>query len=188
VGLCSCIDALNQPHDDDIETAEGVVNEVNDSSGSRRIFKTNEKVWIRTLLRTVMLRMVLVIDLLLRTQNVKYVHTLEGTTVESLLTQLADELLIQDITEPSAVLDSLSDDELQTTYDHVLEQFALELLIGADKNSGWSNGKLVIDANHGPIHLLQAVFYAVKLEVQRRGAAVCCLGMSAISAMQTPPS
>ena len=39
-GLRSCIDALNQPHDD-IETAEGVVNEVNDSSGSRRIFKTN---------------------------------------------------------------------------------------------------------------------------------------------------
>jgi hypothetical protein len=35
------LDALNQPHDDDIETAEGVVNEVNDSSGSRRIFKTN---------------------------------------------------------------------------------------------------------------------------------------------------
>jgi hypothetical protein len=47
----------------------------------------------------------------------------------------------------------------------------LELLIGADKNSEWSNGKLVIDANHGPIHLLQAAFYAVKLEVQRRGGA-----------------
>jgi hypothetical protein len=32
----------------------------------------------------------------------------------------------------------------------------------------WSNGKLVIDANHGPIHLLQAAFYAMKLEVLRR--------------------
>jgi hypothetical protein len=30
------------------------------------------------------------------------------------------------------------------------------------------DGKLAIDANHGPIHLLQAAFYAVKLEVQRR--------------------
>jgi hypothetical protein len=43
------------------ETAEGVVNEVNDPlvSVSRRNFKTNEKwCWIRTLLRTVMLRMV----------------------------------------------------------------------------------------------------------------------------------
>jgi len=40
--------------------------------------------------------------------------------------------------------------------------------IGAHENSDWSNGKLVIDANHGPIHLLQAAFYAVKLEVQRR--------------------
>ena len=88
--------------------------------------------------------------------------------MESLLTQLADELLVKDITEPSAVLASLSDDELQAAYNHVLEQFALELLIGAHENSEWSNGKLVIDANHGPIHLLQAAFYAVKLELQRR--------------------
>ena len=49
-----------------------------------------------------------------------------------------------------------------------LEQFALELLIGAHENSEWLDGKLVIDANHGPIHLLQAAFYAVKLEAQRR--------------------
>jgi hypothetical protein len=75
-------------------------------------------------------------------------------------------------TEPSAVLGPLSDDELEAAYDFVLEQFALELLIGADKNSEWSAGKLVIDANHGPIHLLQAAFYAVRLEVQRRNAAV----------------
>jgi hypothetical protein len=70
--------------------------------------------------------------------------------VESLLTNLADELLIQDITEPSAVLGPLSDDELEAAYDFVLEHFALELLIGADKNSDWCDGKLVIDANHGP--------------------------------------
>ena len=89
-------------------------------------------------------------------------------TAESLLTQLADELLVTDICEPSAVLATLSDDELQAAYDDVLDQFALELLIGADKNSEWSNGKLVIDANHGPIHLLQAAFYAVRLEVQHR--------------------
>jgi len=63
------------------------------------------------------------------------------------------------------------DDELHAAYDHVLEQFALELLIGADKNSEWSNGNLVIAANHGPIHLLQTAFYAVRLEVQRRNAA-----------------
>ncbi len=88
--------------------------------------------------------------------------------MDSLLTNLADELLVQDITEPSAVLGPLCDDELQIFYDHVLEQFALELLIGAHENSSWHDGKLVIDANHGPIHLLQAAFYAVKLEVQRR--------------------
>ncbi|MFO0508553.1 MAG: hypothetical protein ACK5YZ_00950 [bacterium] len=60
------------------------------------------------------------------------------------------------------------------SYDAILEQFVLELLIGTHENSEWSDGKLVIDANHGPIHLLQAAFYAVKLEVQRRDAVVCC--------------
>jgi hypothetical protein len=92
--------------------------------------------------------------------------------VESLLTQLADELLVTDICERSAVLAALSDVELHTAYHDVLEQYALELLIGADKNSAWSDGNLVIDANHGPIHLLQTAFYAVKLELQRRNAAV----------------
>jgi hypothetical protein len=94
--------------------------------------------------------------------------------MDSLLTNLADELLVQDITEPSAVLGSLSGDDLQAAYDHILEQFALALLIGAHENSDWFNGNLVIAANHGPIHLLQAAFYAVKLEVQRRGGVVRC--------------
>ena len=44
-------------------------------------------------------------------------------------------------------------------------------MIGAHENSEWRDGKLVIAANLGPIHLLQADFYAVKLEVQRRIAA-----------------
>ncbi len=88
--------------------------------------------------------------------------------MNSLLSKLANELLVQDITEPSAVLGSLSGHDLQAAYDHILEQFALELLIGAHENSDWSDGNLVIAANHGPIHLLQAAFYAVKLECQRR--------------------
>lgn len=50
----------------------------------------------------------------------------------------------------------------------MLEQFALALPIGAHKNSDWYDGTLVIDANHGPIHLLEAAFYAVPLEAQRR--------------------
>jgi hypothetical protein len=90
-----------------------------------------------------------------------------------LLAQLADELLVAvyqwDITEPSAVLARLSDDELHAAYDDVLEQFALGLLIGADRSSEWRDGNLVIAANHRNIHLLQAAFYAVKIEVQRRG-------------------
>ena len=88
--------------------------------------------------------------------------------MDSLLTRLADELLIHDITEPSAVLGSLNDGELQTTYDQILEQFAMALLIGAHENSDWSDGKLVIAGNRGNIHLLQTAFYAVTLEVQRR--------------------
>jgi hypothetical protein len=88
--------------------------------------------------------------------------------MDSLLSKLSDELLVQDITDPSAVLGSLSDDDLQAAYDHVLEQFALELLIGTDQDSSWCDGTLVIDANLGNIHLLQAAFYAVKIEVQRR--------------------
>ncbi|MCX6588770.1 MAG: hypothetical protein NTX13_19565 [Acidobacteria bacterium] len=94
--------------------------------------------------------------------------------MDSLLTNLADELLTRDITEPSAVLGSLSDHSLQAAYDFVLEQLALELLVGAHENSKWSDGKLVIDANHGPLHLTQAALYAVKLEVQRRDAELCC--------------
>ena len=92
--------------------------------------------------------------------------------MHSLLTNLADELLLQDITEPSAVLGFLNDDDLQAAYDFVLERFALELLIGAHENSEWSNRKLVIAANHGPMHLLQAAFYAVKFELKRRDAVV----------------
>ena len=88
--------------------------------------------------------------------------------MNSLLTQLADELLVQDITEPSAVLGPLSDHDLQAAYDHILEQFALELLIGAHENSDWHDGKLVIAGNRGNIHLLQAAFYAVRLECHRR--------------------
>ncbi|WP_031496146.1 hypothetical protein [Bryobacter aggregatus] len=90
--------------------------------------------------------------------------------MDSLLTNLANELLVQDIAEPSAVLGPLSDDELQTFDDAVREQFALALLSGAHENSEWSNGKLVIAGSRGNIHLLQAAFYAVMLEVQRRGA------------------
>jgi hypothetical protein len=40
--------------------------------------------------------------------------------------------------------------------------------IGAHENSEWSDGKLVIAGNRANIHLLQAAFYAVKLELRRR--------------------
>jgi hypothetical protein len=40
--------------------------------------------------------------------------------------------------------------------------------------SEWHDGKLVIDANHRNIHLLQTACFAVKHEVQRRDAMVGC--------------
>lgn len=89
--------------------------------------------------------------------------------MNALLSKLSDELLIHDITDPSAVLGALSDHDLQMLWDFVMQEFALALLIGTDKNSSWCDGKLVIDANLGNIHLLQAAFYPVKLELQRRG-------------------
>lgn len=92
--------------------------------------------------------------------------------MDSLLTKLADELLVHDIDQPSAILGSLSDDDLQAAYDRVLEQFALALVIGAHQDSEWSDGKLVIAGNRGRIHLAQAAFYALKLELQQRGAVV----------------
>ena len=82
--------------------------------------------------------------------------------------KLADELLVQDITDPSATLGALSAHDLQVFCDFVIEDFALALLSGTDQDSSWCDGRLVIDANHHQIHLLQAAFYAVKLECQRR--------------------
>jgi hypothetical protein len=95
-------------------------------------------------------------------------------SMRSLLTNLADELLVQNITEPSPVLGAFSGDELEVVYDAILDQFALELLIGAHENSEWHDGKLVIAGDRGNIHLLQAAFYTVKIEVQRRGIVVAC--------------
>jgi hypothetical protein len=81
----------------------------------------------------------------------------------TLLSKLADELLTRDITEPSAVLGSFSEVELDVVYDAILEQFALELLIGAHENSEWSHGKLVIAGNRGNIHCLRIPFFAGEL-------------------------
>ncbi len=89
-------------------------------------------------------------------------------------TNLTVELLVQDITEPIAVLGSLSGDDLQNTSDYILDQFALVPLISAHESSRWSDSKRVIACNRGSIHRLQAAFYAGKLEVQRRKTVVRC--------------
>lgn len=84
--------------------------------------------------------------------------------MNALLSKLSNELLVQDITDPSPTLGALSDHDLQAFWDFVIQEFALALLIGAHEDSSWCDGKLVIAGNRGNIHLLQAAFYAVKLE------------------------
>jgi hypothetical protein len=63
----------------------------------------------------------------------------------------------------------MSDAELQTAYVDVLQQFGLELVCGLDEQSCWMSDLLVIGGNQGPIHACQTAFYAVLVEMDRRG-------------------
>jgi len=89
-----------------------------------------------------------------RSNNERCLHKMLDTAL--CLTNLADELLVQDITEPSSVLGPFSD-ELEAAYDFVLEEFAP----GAS------------DRRRQKLGVVQRPT-AVRLEVQRRDAAVCC--------------
>ena len=86
------------------------------------------------------------------------------------LEDLCDELLQSD-NERSAILAALTDAELQAVYVDVLRQFGLELVIGVDddEHSSWMSDSLVIGSNLGPIHASQTAFYAILVEMERRG-------------------
>jgi hypothetical protein len=85
------------------------------------------------------------------------------------LENLCDELLLQPDGERSAILAALSDAKLQDAYARVLAQFGLELVIGLDEHSSWMSDLLVIGGNQGPILACQTAFYAVLVEMDRRG-------------------
>ena len=85
----------------------------------------------------------------------------------TLLEDLCDELLVSD-SEASAILLSMSDDELQDAYVDVFHQYGLELVIGAEDKSTWMSDVLVIGANQGPIFACAAAFQAILLEMDRR--------------------
>ena len=91
--------------------------------------------------------------------------------MESLLTNLANELLVQ--TSPNRAPSSPSYPITISKPTRIASSniSRRSFRSAAAKNSEWSNGKLVIDANHGPTHLLEAAFYVVRLEVQRTGGA-----------------
>lgn len=76
--------------------------------------------------------------------------------MDSLLTNLADELLVQDITQPSVILGSLSNHKPRSVCLGSPHRHSRKFR-GADR-------KLVIGGNRANIHLMQAAFYAVKLE------------------------
>jgi hypothetical protein len=82
------------------------------------------------------------------------------------LEDLCDELLQSD---RSAILAVLADAELQNAYVDVLHQFGLELVCGVDERSTWMSDLLVIGGNQGPIHLCETAFYAILVEMDRRG-------------------
>src|ERR1019366_6492410 len=77
--------------------------------------------------------------------------------------------LVQSDCDRSELLVALSDAELQDTYLDVLTQFGLELVCGVDENSSWMSDLLVIEGNQGAIHACQTVFYAILVEMDRRG-------------------
>jgi hypothetical protein len=84
------------------------------------------------------------------------------------LEDLCDEILVSADSENSALLSAMSNAELQDAYIAVAHQYGVELVYGADKNSTWMNGVLVIGANDGPIIAAQAAFAAVQHEMSRR--------------------
>jgi hypothetical protein len=77
--------------------------------------------------------------------------------------------LVQPGCERSAILAALSDSELQNAFIDVSRQLGLELLCGLDSHSHWTCDFLMIVANQGPIHACQTAFYAILVELERRG-------------------
>jgi hypothetical protein len=84
------------------------------------------------------------------------------------LEELCCELLQCD-SETGAILSAMSDTELQAAHDDVVRQYGLELVIAADEHSNWMGELLIIGANQGQILACQAAFYAILVEMDRRG-------------------
>jgi hypothetical protein len=84
------------------------------------------------------------------------------------LEALCNELLQSDC-ERSAILAALTDAELQDAYVDVSRQFGLELVCGVYEHSHWLSDLLLIGSNLGPIHAAETAFYAILVELDRRG-------------------
>jgi hypothetical protein len=84
------------------------------------------------------------------------------------LEDLCDELLQSDCGK-SALLAALTDAGLREAYFDILQQLGLELAIGVDEHSSWMCDLLLIGGNQGPIHASQTAFYAILVELERRG-------------------
>ena len=77
--------------------------------------------------------------------------------------------LVQSDCERSEILAALSDGELKDAFVDVSHQLGLELVCGVYEHSHWLSDLLVIGSNLGPIHASQTAFYAILVELDRRG-------------------
>jgi len=84
------------------------------------------------------------------------------------LEDLCNELLVSD-GENSMILSAFTDAELLDAYAFVLHQFGMELVCGVYEHSHWMSDLLLIVSNQGPIHAAQTAFYAILVEMDRRG-------------------
>ena len=88
---------------------------------------------------------------------------------EQRLENIFHELLDADCPcEMSDLLSPLSDDDLDSIHENLLDQFGQELCDGALERSDWLCGAFIIAANQGPISFLEAALDVVRNEMEKR--------------------
>jgi hypothetical protein len=92
---------------------------------------------------------------------------------EKRLEQIFNSLLDADrIHKMSAVLTPLTNAELEAMYEDCLEQYGMQLALGALERSDWVCGTLVINANSASIEFNRTALDAIRSEGERRKAAL----------------
>lgn len=74
--------------------------------------------------------------------------------------------------EMSDVLSPLSYDELLAVEDDLFDHYGQELALGALERSEWLCGNLIVNANQPSICFLRTALDAIRVEIERRRAAM----------------